>query len=429
MSDTRAGIWVDAIPGGYRRIPTVNLCWIWSLHIRGELSRIDIRVWFALHEMAERRCMLDQGRRPRFRLGELVELLGDASEASVRAAVRRLRAAGVCVVSASRIGFPKHTKEQRESVAPMLRRMPRRKAWLHVPRRVVRRLAAGLSRAESAVLLGAVIRCVFFHRPQNQHRIDGRLPARWTAETFQVSERAVIGARKRLVAARWLQELPSPGWSVARFGKRLMLRIGSAAVEVAAAVGSAWVRQTSPLLRRIQQELARSARMGQEGREQRPNRERSPNEHARTRNGPTMAVGGPDPQAAADASRDGSRGDAQRRTAVRATGKGPLRASVQRQGLGRAPAPQAARGPAGLHPPGPLGVRVRRSTVAERKGITDTSPGRGCSAPAADVKNVALSSPGFHLARVDATGNRAGIQPDETPGVPPPGRVTPRLVG
>lgn len=124
MSDTRAGIWVDAIPGGYRRIPTVNLCWIWSLHIRGELSRIDIRVWFALHEMAERRCMLDQGRRPRFRLGELVELLGDASEASVRAAVRRLRAAGVCVVSASRIGFPKHTKEQRESVAPMLRRMP-----------------------------------------------------------------------------------------------------------------------------------------------------------------------------------------------------------------------------------------------------------------------------------------------------------------
>jgi len=69
--------------------------------------------------------MLEQGRRPRFRLGELVELLGGASEVSVRAAVRRLRAAGVGVVSASRIGFPKHTKEQREPVTPILWRMPR----------------------------------------------------------------------------------------------------------------------------------------------------------------------------------------------------------------------------------------------------------------------------------------------------------------
>lgn len=135
--------------------------------------------------------------------------------------------------------------------------MPRKKRWLHVPRRVLRKLASGCSRSETAVLLGSVIRCIFFHRAEGRHRVDGRLPARWGAEAFGVSERAVIGARQRLTAMGWLKSLESPGWSVARFGKRVMLALGSAGGWVQPVVGSAWARRTRHFLRKIKQELAR----------------------------------------------------------------------------------------------------------------------------------------------------------------------------
>jgi len=265
MNTMKHGVWVDAIPGGYRRMSTENLCRVWSLHLSGQLKRLDLRVWFALHEMAERRCTLKKGRTPRFRIEEVGTLLGDVGETAARASVRRLRALGVCHAGPTRIRFGQPSGSDSSHLATMLTSMPRKKRWLHVPRRVLRQLASGCSRSEAAVLLGAVVRCIFFHRKEERHRVDGRLPATWVAEAFGVSERAVIGARQRLTARGWLRALKSPGWSVARFGKRVMLALGSAGGWVQPTVGSAWARQTRHFLRKIQQELARRARLGAEG--------------------------------------------------------------------------------------------------------------------------------------------------------------------
>lgn len=104
MSTMKPGVWMDAIPGGYRRIPTVDLCRIWTMHLEGRLTRLDLRVWFTLHEIAERRCTLAKGRTPRFRIEEVVRLLGDVQQPAAHAAVRRLHRAGVC--SAMRVVNP-----------------------------------------------------------------------------------------------------------------------------------------------------------------------------------------------------------------------------------------------------------------------------------------------------------------------------------
>jgi len=262
MSTTTHGVWVDAIPGGYRRISTDQLCRVWTLHLEGLLKRLDLRVWFALHEMDERRCTLAKERTPRFRIEEVGNLLGDVSEQAARASVRRLKRLGVCAARPHGIRFGNSRDADGPRLDAMRAVMPFRKRWLHVPRRVLRSLATGRSRAETAVLLGAVTRCVFFHRAESRHRVDGRLPARWVAAAFGVSERAVIAARQRLVSLGWLRPLESPGWSVARFGKRLMLAVGnvvSAPAWVKSVAGSACPWQTRHLLRRIYQQLARRA--------------------------------------------------------------------------------------------------------------------------------------------------------------------------
>ncbi len=269
MSAPNYGVWVDAIPGGYRRISTDQLCRIWTLHLEGHLKRLDLRVWFALHEMEERRCTLERGRRPKFRIEEVGSLLGDTTEQAARASIRRLNRLGICAARTHGIRFGHSRKAECPREAAMRAVMPFRKRWLHVPRRVLRSLATGRSRAETAVLLGAVARCVFFHRAESRHRVDGRLPARWVADAFGVCERAVVAARKRVVALGWLTPLESPGWSVARFGKRVMLavgRVGSAPGWVRKQAGSACAWQTRHLLRRIYQQLARRAKgAGREG--------------------------------------------------------------------------------------------------------------------------------------------------------------------
>lgn len=176
--------------------------------------------------------------------------------------------------------------------------MPRKKRWLHVPRRVLRKLASGCSRSETAVLLGSVIRCIFFHRAEGRHRVDGRLPARWGAEAFGVSERAVIGARQRLTTMGWLKSLESPGWSAARFGKRVMLALGSAGGWVQPVVGSAWARRTRHFLRKIKQELARQAKGHGEGRRAGTASERNWHGGTRIRIAAQMAIREPSPEAA-----------------------------------------------------------------------------------------------------------------------------------
>lgn len=66
-----------------------------------------------------------------------------------------------------------------------------------VPRRMLRRLAGGLSKARTATVLAHLIRCLFYRKSEGINAV-GCCKASWVAEVFGVTERSVHDARKFL---------------------------------------------------------------------------------------------------------------------------------------------------------------------------------------------------------------------------------------
>ena len=67
-----------------------------------------------------------------------------------------------------------------------------------VPRRMIRRLAGGLSKARTATVIAHLIRCLFYRKGEGINPV-GCCKASWVAEVFGVTERSVFDARKFLV--------------------------------------------------------------------------------------------------------------------------------------------------------------------------------------------------------------------------------------
>ncbi len=65
--------------GGYRLIPLVLLALAWWAYKNRRIRLADLRVFFAIHEMAARRCCAPLDRPQRFGLQELLRLTGLAS--------------------------------------------------------------------------------------------------------------------------------------------------------------------------------------------------------------------------------------------------------------------------------------------------------------------------------------------------------------
>jgi len=78
-----------------------------------------------------------------------------------------------------------------------------------------------MSKATTAVVIAHLMRCVYFHAAKRRYRVDGRCKASWIAETFGVSERAVVTARRKLIDGGLLIVLESPQWQLNRYGLRL----------------------------------------------------------------------------------------------------------------------------------------------------------------------------------------------------------------
>jgi len=98
------------------------------------------------------------------------------------------------------------------------------------PRRTLRALAAGFTRAQTAVVLAKLVRSVFWHRrtpgEEARYRIDGRTKVSWIAEVFGVSRRALIDARAHLIAIGWLTELDAPQNMLNRYGSHDVVNVG-----------------------------------------------------------------------------------------------------------------------------------------------------------------------------------------------------------
>src|SRR5262249_31715313 len=81
--------------GGYCLISVGAMLECWKAYRHGPIEYRDLRVWFAAHELAARRCRLAKGRTASYRLEELAGLVGGAGGEHFRLSLRRLEASGL----------------------------------------------------------------------------------------------------------------------------------------------------------------------------------------------------------------------------------------------------------------------------------------------------------------------------------------------
>ena len=222
-------VWRERIEGGYRRISVVQLCMSWSLYRSARITRRDLRVWFACHELQERRCMVERGGQVSFTAEEIGAVCGGLAAGDVRASLRSLEQSALLKARKSKMVFARSTTELAEadqgSSTEMLSCITNRRRVIRVPRRLARALAEGMSKALIATVYAHLIRCVYFQAAKSRYRVDGRCKASWIAETFGLSERAVVTARRKLVELGWLVVLESSQWELNRYGLRLVVEL------------------------------------------------------------------------------------------------------------------------------------------------------------------------------------------------------------
>jgi hypothetical protein len=67
---------VERVEGGYRLIPVPLVCAAWTAYRQKLIEFRDLRVWFAAHEVASRRCRMRRGTVPNHTVAELQGLVG-----------------------------------------------------------------------------------------------------------------------------------------------------------------------------------------------------------------------------------------------------------------------------------------------------------------------------------------------------------------
>lgn len=214
------------IAGGYIPVTTQELCCVWGSLRDGLIRPLDVRTWLAAHEVAARRKFAPRDSRPVYEPEELARLVGSGGgEPGVRASLRRLGALGLVTWTA---GGPRfiasvediQTDQIPEGVRDMLALMPRGRRTFPMPRRVLRLLAGGVTRAVLATVLGHLVRCVH-HDARSGWSGEGATKASWVAEAFGLSERSVVRARAHLIEElRWLEPLEAPQWYQNAYGGR-----------------------------------------------------------------------------------------------------------------------------------------------------------------------------------------------------------------
>ena len=220
---TRRRHTVDHIDGRYRAIPAIYLAMAAWLYSHGHITRRQLRVSFALCEMAEQRCYAKKQtakERPVFKVEQVAKLVGgsgsDSALRELRADIRALATIGLVKMGDHAICFAKSPDtlsvgEGRggpiDALRAFLGSFPNIERTVPMPRRLTRALAAGFRRAETLYILAFVLRSVFWKKREGHFTVDGRMKGSWVASTFDLSRRAVSMARKHLIEIGWIAPL------------------------------------------------------------------------------------------------------------------------------------------------------------------------------------------------------------------------------
>jgi hypothetical protein len=218
----RYGVAVVKPEGGYRLIPLSRLFAAWWCYQQGDLEFRDLRVYFALEEMAARRCVMKQGRTARYTLNELGELAGANGAKTLKASLRRLERSGLSTWNAGRIEFPESNQAiTRERFDWSLARIGNHRRRVPVPRRTIRWLARATRPVLVATVLGHLFRCVY--AKGRLIAAEGSISASWVAGVFGVDLRNVKRAKAQLRALNWLSVKESEFWRRQRYGQRVVV--------------------------------------------------------------------------------------------------------------------------------------------------------------------------------------------------------------
>lgn len=228
-SQDRKGIWEEQIVGRYRGITARTLLLAWWCHSAGHISRRQLRIWFSAQEMAERRRYAKGGKntpRPMFTIDEIKSLVGgrgsQTADAELLADIRELNRLGLVSIADHSIEFAASaddlTIERIEDFQQVQDQLPHPQRTVPVPRRMLRALAAGLTRGMTAVVLATLIRSLFWSRAEGAFRVDGRTKREWISEVFGVAPRTVTDARTRLIELGWLVPIEAPQLMLNRYG-------------------------------------------------------------------------------------------------------------------------------------------------------------------------------------------------------------------
>lgn len=207
--------------GKYCLIPATAMCAAWLAYREGRIRFMDLRVWFAAHEMVERRCVLAKNRSPSYTLSELGKLTGSSGDEHLHGSLQRLMALKLLRWSHTEIAFPACDADP--GLSPMLARVPNHRRKVPVPRRMIRYLATARQPAVVATILGLCLRGLY-HR-MGACNAGGTCKASWVAETFAVCVRSVRRARQRLEDLGWITPVAMPHWHQQRFGESFVVNL------------------------------------------------------------------------------------------------------------------------------------------------------------------------------------------------------------
>ena len=164
--------------GGYRIIRAAVMAAAWWAYRRKLIRLVDLRVWFAAHEMDARRCRIEQDFTPKFSLRELKRLTG-LSVKRLKDSLRRLQAAKLLSWSETALGFPESTdcvpEADADDFATFLDQVPNADRKIPVPRRILRLLAGGARPALIATAVGHLIRGLYLKSGKCHDRERGSL--------------------------------------------------------------------------------------------------------------------------------------------------------------------------------------------------------------------------------------------------------------
>lgn len=209
--------------GGFRLIPARALALAWWAYKRKLISLSGLRAWLGLQEMAARRQRSAPDTKCDFQKAELKRLMGEGvSDRTLASAYRQIRQLGLIEITKNSIEFATCSgdlAETSDGFSAMISEIRNNRRFIPVPRRLIRKLAAGASSAVIAAAFAHLYRGLYWHRASKACNPIGCSKVPWISSTFELSERSVRNGRAKLVEWGWLIPRPTPQHVMQRYGR------------------------------------------------------------------------------------------------------------------------------------------------------------------------------------------------------------------